>query len=141
MRHYPSLPEIVAAVEALLLPRRKKAPQGRKPRYSDELIIALAVYQPLWRFRYAQDLSYWLRTHGHQVPAPATFCERKAQLLGQVILAVKALAGLYNPAPCLRMDSKKLPTAALARAKRVRLRSGPCQPHLLLRIALTRAGG
>jgi hypothetical protein len=121
MRHYPSLPEIVAAVEALLLPRRKKAPQGRKPRYSDELIIALAVYQHLWRFRYAQDLLYWLRTHGHQVPAPATFCERKAQLLGQVILAVKALAGLYNPAPCLRMDSKKLPTAALARAKRVRL--------------------
>lgn len=91
MRHYPSLPEIVAGVEALLLPRRKKAPQGRKPRYSDERIIALA--------------------------------------------------GLYNPAPCLRMDSKKLPTAALARAKRVRLRSGPCQPHVLLRIALTRAGG
>jgi len=121
MRHYPSLPEIVAAVEALLLPRRKKAPQGRKPRYSDERIIALAVYQHLGRFRYAQDLLYWLRTHGHQVPAPATFCERKAQLLGQVILAVKALAGLYNPAPCLRMDSKKLPTAALARAKRVRL--------------------
>jgi len=111
MRHYPSLPEIVAAVEALLRPRRKKAPQGRKPRYSDERIIALAVYQHLWRFRYAQDLLYWLRTHGHQVPAPATFCERKAQLLGQVILAVKALAGLYNPAPCLRMDSKKLPTA------------------------------
>jgi len=121
MRHYPSLPEIVAAVEALLLPRRKKAPQGRKPRYSDELIIALAVYQHLWRFRYAQDLLYWLRTHGHQVPAPSTFCERKAQLLGQMILAVKALAGLYNPTPCLRMDSKKLPTAALARAKRVRL--------------------
>ena len=54
MRHYPSLPEIVAAVEALLLPRRKKAPQGRKPRYSDERIIALAVYQHLWRFRCAQ---------------------------------------------------------------------------------------
>lgn len=47
MRHYPSLPEIVAAVQALLLPRRKKAPQGRKPCYSDELIIALAVYQHL----------------------------------------------------------------------------------------------
>ena len=122
MRHYPSLPEIVAAVEALLRPRRKKAPQGRKPRYSDELIIALAVYQHLGRFRYAQDLLYWLRTHGHQVPAPATCCEGKAQPLGQVILAVKARAGLYNPAPCLRMDSKKLPTAALARAKRVRLR-------------------
>ena len=45
MRHYPSLQEIVAAVEALLLPRRKKAPQGRKPHYSDELIIALAVRQ------------------------------------------------------------------------------------------------
>jgi len=54
MRHYPSLPEIVAAVEALLLPRRKKAPQGRKPRYSDERIIALAVYPHLGRFRYAQ---------------------------------------------------------------------------------------
>jgi len=54
MRHYPSLPEIVAAVEALLRPRRKKALQGRKPRYSDERIIALAVYQHLWRFRYAQ---------------------------------------------------------------------------------------
>ena len=121
MRHYPSLQEIVAAVEALLLPRRKKAPQGRKPHYSDELIIALAVYQHLWRFRYSQDLLYWLRTHGHQVPVPSTFCERKAQLLGQVILAVKSLSGLYNPARCLRMDSKKLPTASLARAKRVRL--------------------
>lgn len=121
MRHYPSLPEIVAAVHALLLPRRKKAPQGRKPCYSDELIIALAVYQHLWRFRYAQDLLYWLRSHGHQVPAPSTFCERKAQLLRQVILAIKALTGLLNPAPCLHMDSKKLPTAALARAKRVRL--------------------
>ena len=53
MRHYPSLPEIVAAVEALR-PRCKKALQGRKPRYSDERIIALAVYQHLWRFRYAQ---------------------------------------------------------------------------------------
>ncbi|WP_157413597.1 transposase [Meiothermus ruber] len=44
-----------------------------------------------------------------------------SQLLGQVVLAVKALAGLLNPPSRLRMDSKKLPTAALARAKRVRL--------------------
>jgi len=52
MRHYPSL-EIVAAVEALR-PRRKEAPQGRKPCYSDERIIALAVYPHLGRFRCAQ---------------------------------------------------------------------------------------
>lgn len=51
MGHYPSLQEIVTTVEALLLPRRKKAPHGHKPHYSDELIIALAVYQNLWRFR------------------------------------------------------------------------------------------
>ena len=121
MRYYPSLQEIVAAIEALLLPRRKKAPQGRKPRYSDELIIALALYQRLSRFSYAQDMLHWLRTHGEPVPAPSTFCERKAQLLGQVVLAVKALAGLLNPPLRLRMDSKKLPTAALARAGRVGL--------------------
>lgn len=121
MRYYPSLQEIVAAIEALLLPRRKKAPQGRKPCYSDELIIALAVYQHLWRFRYAQVLLLWLRSQGEPVPAPSTFCERKAQLLGQMVLAVKALAALLNPPLRLRMDSKKLPTAALARAKRVRL--------------------
>lgn len=30
-----------------MLPACKKAPQGRKPLYSDELIIALAVYQHL----------------------------------------------------------------------------------------------
>jgi hypothetical protein len=81
MRYYPSLQEIAAAVEALLLPRRKKASQGRKPLYSDELIFALAVYQHLWRFRYAQDLLHWLRSQGEPVPAPSTFCERKAQLL------------------------------------------------------------
>jgi hypothetical protein len=121
MRYYPSLQEIAAAVEALLLPRRKKASQGRKPLYSDELIIALAVYQHLWRFRYAQDLLHWLRSQGEPVPAPSTFCERKAQLLGQMVLAVKALAALLNPPLRLRMDSKKLPTAALARAKRVGL--------------------
>lgn len=55
MRHYPSLSGIVAAVHALLLPRGRKTPQGRKPR-SDELIIPLAVYQHHWPFRYAQDL-------------------------------------------------------------------------------------
>lgn len=37
------------------------------------------------------------------------------------MLAVKALAGLLNPPSRLYMDSKKLPTAALARAKRVGL--------------------
>lgn len=67
-----------------------------------------------------------IRSHGHQVPAPSTFCERKAFLLPQPILAVKALAGLLNPAPCLRMDSKRLPTAALAR---VRLPGGIGRHH------------
>jgi len=38
-----------------------------------------------------------------------------------MVLAVKALAALLNPPLRLRMDSKKLPTAALARAKRVGL--------------------
>jgi len=56
MRAYPSLNEIVAAVRGLMLPARKKALQGRKPLYGDELIIALAVYQHLWRWRYAQDM-------------------------------------------------------------------------------------
>lgn len=41
---------IVQIVERLLLGKRKKAPQGRKPIYSDSFIIALAVYQKLAGF-------------------------------------------------------------------------------------------
>lgn len=106
--------------------------------HSDELIIALAVYlhlfamrrkKHLWRFRYTQDLLHWLRTHGHRVPAPSTFCERKAKLLGPMVLAVRALAGFLSPPPRLRMDSGKLPTAGLVRAKRVGLSGSIGRDH------------
>ncbi len=80
MRRYPSLQEIAAAIEALRLLRCKKAPQGRKPQYSDEPIIAPAVDAQLWRVGYAQDLpgtsgsctlyltSFCLNTAGPQYP-------------------------------------------------------------------------
>lgn len=71
--------------------KRKKAPQGCKPVYSDNFIIALAVYQKLAGFRHAQQMLAVLVSLEVEVPAPSTFGERKSLLLGPLILAVKQL--------------------------------------------------
>ena len=52
----PTLGEIVLRVESLAPAKRKGAAQGRKPVYSDGLIIALAVYRKPAGFRYARQM-------------------------------------------------------------------------------------
>lgn len=116
-----SLDQLQRMVSVLMLPPRRRSVRGRKPQYSDELIIALVVYQRLWKFAFTDKMLAWLRVHGYDVPAPSTFCERKQQLLPQIILAVKVLSCLGEQPPRLRIDSKKLPTAALARSTSTRL--------------------
>jgi len=64
MKENLSLKRIIRAVEQLALPKRKRAVQGRKAVYSDELIIALAVYQHLGGFRYATSMLENLREQG-----------------------------------------------------------------------------
>lgn len=89
----PSLSRILTAIEHLHLPRRKRAVQGRSASYPDELILAIAVYQHLWGFKYANKLLECLSQQGWAVPAPSTYSKRKKQLLGSVIVSVKALCG------------------------------------------------
>ena len=120
MSKIPTLEEIVLAVDALALKKRKRAPQGRPPRYPDRFIIALAVYQKLAGFRYAQQMLAVLRSLGQTVPAPSTFAERKTALLGQLIVAVKQFCA-RTQATKQHLDSKKLAVIDIARAKRTKL--------------------
>lgn len=120
MSKIPTLEEIVQAVDALALRKRKRAPQGRKPKYADNFIIALTVYQKLAGFRYAQQMLAVLRSLGQPVPAPSTFAERKAGLMGPLILAVKRLCA-QGRATKQHLDSKKLEVVDSARAKRTKL--------------------
>lgn len=120
MSKIPTLEEIVQAVDALALRKRKRARQGRKPQYTDSLIMALAVYQKLAGFRYAQQMLRVLHSLGVTVPSAATFCERKAGLMGQLILAVKQLCAGVE-ATKQHLDSKKLAVVDVARAKGTKL--------------------
>jgi hypothetical protein len=128
VRKLPTLEEIVRAVEKLALARRKKAPQGRKPEYSDSFIIALAVYQKLARFKYAQQMLAVMASFGVGTPAPSTFCERKRLLLGHIILAVKQLYSEH--ATKQHLDSKKLEVVDFARAKRTKLAGSYGHDHI-----------
>lgn len=120
MSKIPTLEEIVQAIDALALQKRKRAPQGRKPTYSDSFILGLAVYQKLAGFRFAQQMLGVLRSLGVAVPSPATFCERKARLMGQLILTVKQLCK-GKRATRQHLDSKKLEVIDVARANRTNL--------------------
>ena len=77
-------------VDDLALAKRRKAPQGRKPKYTDRFIIALTVYQKLSGFRYAQQMLAVLGSLGVAVPSPATFCERKSGTYGTACLGGEA---------------------------------------------------
>lgn len=120
MSKIATLVEIVQSVESLGLAKRRKAPQGRKPRYADSYIIALAVYQKLAGFKYSQKMLAVLASLDKAVPAPSTFAERKAALVTQIILAVKQLCSAQN-ATKQHLDSKKLEVIDFARANRTRL--------------------
>jgi len=116
----PTLEEIVQAIDALALQKRKRAPQGCKPTYGDSFILGLAVYQKLAGFRFAQQMLGVLRSLGVAVPSPATFCERKARLMDQLILTVKQLC-TGSGATRQHLDSKKLEVIDVARANRTNL--------------------
>lgn len=120
MSETPTLEEIVQAVDALALRKRKRVPQGRKPKYTDSSIIALTVYQKLSGFRYAQQMLGVLASLNQDVPAPSTFAERKAGLIGQLILAVKQLCSGVR-ATKQHLDSKKLEVVDVTRANRTNL--------------------
>ena len=129
MRKIPTLEEIIQAVERLPLQKRRKAPQGREPVFSDSFIIALALYQKFASFRYSQKMLEVAASFGVDVPVPSTFCERKRLLLGQIILAVKRLcAGQY--ATKQHLDSKKLEVVDFARAKRTKLAGSYGHDHV-----------
>ncbi len=96
MSKIPTLNQIVGRVENIGLAKRKRALQGRKPLYSDGYIIALAIYQKLAGFKYAQQMLEVLASLGKDVPAASTFAERKA-LLVMHILAVKQLCSSQPP--------------------------------------------
>jgi hypothetical protein len=116
----PTLNEIIQSVETLNLKNRKKAPQGRKALYSDSFIISLAIYQKLYSFKYAQKMLEVLNSLGLIVPSASSFSERKALLIMQIILAVKALCSKQS-AVKQHMDSKKLEIIDFARANRTKL--------------------
>ena len=116
----PTLEEIIQSVENLVLKKRKKAPQGRKALYSDSFVIALAIYQKLYSFKYAKKMLEVLSSLGLAVPSASSFSERKALLMGQIILAVKRLCSQQN-AVKQHMDSKKLEIIDFARANRTKL--------------------
>ncbi len=133
MSKIPTLEEIVQIVERLPIRKRRKAPQGRKPTFSDSFIIALAVYQKLASFRHAQKMLAVMISLGVKVPAPSTFSERKASLLAQIILAVKQLCSGIQ-ATRQHLDSKKLEVVDFARARRTRLAGRYGYDHIHNRI-------
>lgn len=122
MRTLPTLKTIVQVIEGLPLAKRRKAPQGRKPLYSDNYIVALAVYQKQFGFKYAQQMLVVLKSLDIDVPAPSTFCTRKQQLLGQIILVVKHLCAQQQAQAIKQhLDSKKVEVIDFARANRTKL--------------------
>jgi hypothetical protein len=125
----PTLKAIVQRVAHLPLAKRKKAPQGRKPVYSESLIIALAVYQKFAGFRYSQQMLAVLRSLAVEVPTPSTFSERKTQLLGQIILAVKRLCSGVQ-ATRQHLDSKKFEVVDFARARGTKLAGAYGRDHI-----------
>ena len=128
MSKIPTLKQTIQTVKKLGLAKRRKAPQGRKPKYSDSYIIALAVYQKLARFKYAQQMLEVLASLGQEAPSPATFSERKVLLVGHIILAVKQLCSVESVRQ--HLDSKKLEVVDVARASRTKLAGSFGHDHI-----------
>ncbi len=133
MSKIPTLERIVQSVENLGLAKRQEAPQGRKPVYSDSYIIALAIYQKLARFKYAQQMLEVLESLGKDVPVASTFAARKARLVPQLISAVRALC-LDKRVVKQHLDSKKLEVIDFTRANRTKLAGGYGHDHIHNRI-------
>jgi len=80
-------------------------------------------------FRYAQQMLAVLGALGIDVPAPSTFSERKTQLLGQLVLAVKQLCSGVQ-ATRQHIDSKKLEVVDFARARGTKLAGAYGRDHI-----------
>jgi hypothetical protein len=117
----PSLSAILAVVHALLLPVRERDPRGRKPEYSDELMVALVIFERAWGFSSSKQMLALLASTGENVPAEATFCERKQKLTAVILAALKQFFASGLSSVRLHLDSKKLPICSLGRAKRTQL--------------------
>lgn len=117
----PSLSSILATVKVLLLPRRERDPRGRRVQYSDELIIALVIFERLWGFSSSKKMLALLAAMGEVVPAEATYCERKQQLIPVILAALKQFFALGRASARLHLDSKKVPVCSLGRARRTKL--------------------
>ena len=70
-----------------------------------------------------------LRSLAIEVPTPSTFSERKTQLLGQIILAVKQLGSKAQPTR-QHLDSKKFAVIDIARANRTKLAGAYGYDHI-----------
>lgn len=117
----PSLSAILAVVHALRLPVRERDPRGRKAIYSDELIVALVVFERTWGFSSSKQMLALLTSMGEQVPAEATYCERKRKLIAVILAVLKQFFTSGSGAARLHLDSKKLPVCSLGRAGRTQL--------------------
>ncbi len=117
----PSLRAILAVVHALLSPVRERDPRGRKPEYSDELIVALVIFERAWGFNSSKQMLALLASTGEQVPAQAIFCERKQKLIAVILAALKEFFASGSGAARLHLDSKKLPVCSLGRVGRTQL--------------------
>ena len=117
----PSLSVILAVVHALLLPVRERDPRGRKAAYSDELIVALVIFERVWGFGSSKQMLALLASTGENVPAEATFCERKQKLAAVILAVLKQFFASGLGAARLHLDSKKLPVCSLGRSKRTKL--------------------
>ena len=117
----PSLSAIVAVVRALLLPARERDPRGRKATYSDELIVALVIFERAWGFNSSKQMLALLASMGEHVPAEATFCERKQKLSAVILAGLKQFFVSGLSATRLHIDSKKLSVCSLGRAGRSQL--------------------
>ncbi len=97
--------------------------------FSDAFIIALAVYQRLASFRYAQKMLDVAASFSVDVSAPSTFCERKRALLAQIILVVKHLCN-ERRATKQHLDSKKLEVVDFARARWTKIAGSYGRDHI-----------
>lgn len=117
----PSLSRILAVVHTLCLPVRERDSRGRKATYSDELIVALVVFERAWGFSSSKQMLALLTSTGEQVPTEATFCERKQKLIAIILAALKQFFASGLRSARLHLDSKKLPVCSLGRASRTKL--------------------
>jgi hypothetical protein len=114
----PSLGQIVEVVQPLLLPKRERDPRGRQPSYSDELIIGLVIFERVWGFASSKKMLALLASMGEQVPAEATFCERKQKLIAVILAVLKQVFASGSAAARLHIGLKELLVCSLGRAGR-----------------------